>query len=193
MLSCQTILSKRDEGLLVTLSESFRLLVYHVRFDSKRQLYPCSQQCSFRSVVNAGEDGRSVIRPCDSSPPRCVAESARCPQAFSRLQDSQSYHIIYHYQNVTSWSTSMVRLMHILSRTERYATSCWYQQSISTIFRSIYLLTAPSRHGRHSAYSQGQHLWTYTSLWFQKPTTHRLDHSTAPSPEVTSVTVCSPQ
>jgi len=28
--------------------------------------------------------------------------SARCPQAFSRLQDSQSFHTINHYKNVTS-------------------------------------------------------------------------------------------
>lgn len=133
-------------------------------------------KCSSRARLTAGDTGSGFVRA--SSPP-C---GDRCPQAFSRLQDSRSYYTISHYSNVRSWPTRhvfscMYRLVNVLSRTEGYASSYFHRQTYQHSL-GIYLLTAPSRYRCYEVHTQGHQFWTYTSHWLPKSIQHRLDHST---------------
>jgi hypothetical protein len=114
---------------------------------------------AWRCVVDCPRGLGIAIRPCDSSPPRNLAEGARCPQAFSRLQDSRFYCTSNHYQNVINCSARYVcSCIHkLIQYLTLESTICFellvpaeYQRDLS----ALKVLAVPSRHEYSNAYTQ---------------------------------------
>jgi len=152
----------------------------------------------FRSVLTVGELRSGFVRA--TAPPRNVAESARCPQAFSRPQDSHSSSTIDHYQNSSSWlarhvfSTMQKLIQYLIVDKKIYLElpiPATYQHNLRK-----YLHVPPngsiSTRMSQSIYARPLCLDLYHTLAPQTNLTSPGPQYCT-SPEVTSVTVCSLQ